>query len=218
MSQSGISRVELGGVEDRTVGSLERLASSLGARLVVELRWNGERLDRLLDEVHAGLVERVIAHLAGLGWAVIPEVSYSIFGERGSIDVLAYHPVERACLVVEVKSVVPDVQAMLTALDGKRRLAPRIARDRGWDVVAVGRVLVVADDRTARRRIAAHEQTFEVAFPVRGVTLRRWLRQPSGSAPSGLWFMTPTHGVGPGHGSADRRRFRIPAPRSQLVR
>ena len=70
--------------------------------------------------------------LLALGWEVAVEVSFSRFGERGSIDVLAFYPIRRALLVSELKSVT-DMQAMLGGLDRKGRLGPAIARDRDWD-------------------------------------------------------------------------------------
>jgi hypothetical protein len=158
---------------------LRTLADALGARLDCRLLWNGEALDRLLDESHAALVETVVRWLTSLGWEVATEVSFSIRGERGSIDVFAFHPATATLLVVEVKSVVPDVQATLVTLDRKTRLASEIARGRGWRPSRLGRLLVVREDRTARRRVSAHAATFAGAFPVRGWATRRWLRDPA---------------------------------------
>ena len=56
-----------------------------------------------------------------------------------------------------MKSVVPDVQATLVTLDRKERLAKEIARERGWEAVAVACLLVIGDNRTARRRIESHK-------------------------------------------------------------
>lgn len=205
-TQTTVSRLERGRLDRLLIGAVKRVVDALEADLVLDVRWHGEGLARLLDEAHSALVEDVLGRLDGFGWLTAPEVSYSSWGERGSVDVLAFHPATRVCLVVEVKSVVPDVQAMLTALDRKQRLGREIAKGRAWDPVAVGRLLVIADGRTSRRRVAEHERTFEVAFPLRGVELRRWLRAPGGAtpladatpssaamlgsgAPSGLWFL-----------------------------
>jgi hypothetical protein len=49
------------------------------------------------------LDEAVTRLLADDGWEAVPEVTYSIFGERGSID-LAWHPASRTLLVIELKS------------------------------------------------------------------------------------------------------------------
>ena len=129
---------------------LRTLVDALGARLDCRLLWNGEALDRLLDESHAALVETVVLWLTSLGWEVATEVSFSIRGERGSIDVLAFHPATATLLVVEVKSVVPDVQATFVTLDRKTRLASEIARGRGWRPSRLGRLLVVVGPRVSR--------------------------------------------------------------------
>jgi transcriptional regulator with XRE-family HTH domain len=190
LSRARISRVELGRADEATLASLDAIAKALGARLNLSLSWNGEALDRLLDADHAELVEIVAYTLRGLSWDVAVEVSFNIRGERGSIDVLAFHAETGTVLVVEVKSVVPDLQATVFTLDRKTRLALEIARDRGWIGWGVGRILVVADTRTSRRRVAEHAATFDSAFPSRTVAVTRWLRRPVASRPfSGLWFL-----------------------------
>ncbi len=170
------------------VGDLQRMAEALGADLGVRLRWHGEELDRLLDQAHAELVDAMLALLGRLGWDTAVEVSFSKWGERGSLDILAVHPRSGLILVVEVKSVIPDAQSMLFALDRKTRLAPEIARDRGWACHRTARLLVVAESSTSRRRVAALDQTFRVAFPQTGRSVRQWLREPSGPM-SGLLFL-----------------------------
>ena len=87
VSRTAISRVERGRADRLTIRMLRTLADALGARLDCRLLWNGEALDRLLDESHAALVETVVRWLTSLGWEVATEVSFSIRGERGSIDV-----------------------------------------------------------------------------------------------------------------------------------
>jgi hypothetical protein len=93
--------------------------------------------------------------------------------------------------VVEVKAVVPDIQATLMALDRKERLAKQIARERGWNPASVSRLLVIHENRTARRRIDAHAATFDNAFPDRARDIRRWLAKPATRQPlRGLWFLS----------------------------
>jgi hypothetical protein len=118
-----------------------------------------------MDQGHAALVEDIVGLLRGLGWSVATEVSFNIQGERGSIDVLAYHPGHSVLLVVEANSVVPDLQSMLVTLDRKSRLAHAIGAEREWRAGAVGRLLVLPADRTARRRVARHHATFASVLP-----------------------------------------------------
>jgi hypothetical protein len=212
VSRTTVSRIELGGADDLTLRTVDAIVRTLSARLELRLSWNGEALDRLLDAEHAALVEVVATVLRSLGWEVAVEVSFNIRGERGSIDVLAFHRPSGTVLVVEVKSVVPDVQATIVVLDRKARLAVEIARQQGWLARGVGRLLVIADQRTARRRVAAHETTFATAFPHRAIAVKRWLRRPDPSRPiSGLWFLP--NGPRPGHPSTSRS----PATRSACV-
>jgi transcriptional regulator with XRE-family HTH domain len=189
VSRSLISAVERGRAGEVTAATLVRIGAALEARVDISVRWRGEHLDRLLDAAHAGLVERVVELLASLGWDIAVEASFSTFGERGSIDVLARHRATGQVLVVEVKSVVPDSQAMLHGLDRKVRLAPAVARERGWTTIGpIARLLVIGDGSTSRRRIAGLGATYAAALPDRGGTVRRWLKHPIGPL-SGLLFL-----------------------------
>ena len=187
-SASAVQRIERGGAERVPVHTLAAVAAALGASVSVRLLWQGEGLDRLLDQAHADLVEAIVGILRADGWEVVPEASFNVDGERGSIDVLAYHAPTGSLLVIEVKSVVPDLQAMLMALDRKVRVAGRLARANGWPVSTVSRVLVLPDDRTARRRVEGHAATFGAALPSRTVAVRRWIRAPVGSI-AGILFL-----------------------------
>jgi hypothetical protein len=101
--------------------------------------------------VRASLASEVVGILAGLGWQVAVEVSYSRFGERGSIDILAWHALSRTLLVVEIKSELASIEATLRKLDEKERLAAVIARERfGWQPLAMGVMLIVREGPTDR--------------------------------------------------------------------
>ncbi len=192
VSRSVIVRIEGGRADRVPVHTLVAVSTALGAALNVRLAWQGEALDRLLDAGHAEIVERVLAMLRIPGWEVATEVSFNVRGERGSIDILAFHSATGSLLVIEVKSVVPDIQAMLYGLDRKERLAGDIARERGWRVTNVSRLLVLPDDRTARRRVASHEATFRVALPGRTAAVKRWLHAPIGRL-AGILFLANVH-------------------------
>jgi DNA-binding XRE family transcriptional regulator len=184
--------IEAGRAGKVTAERLIRVVAALGGYLSLRIQYHGEGLDRLRDQGHASLVDRMVARLRNDGWEVATEVSFNVFGERGSIDILAFQPTTGALLVIEVKTVVPDVGGMLATLDRKVRLAREIAEERGWRVRSVGRLLVVAEASTARRRIEQHEATFRNAFPARNVEVNRWLKAPSGPF-SGLLFLSADH-------------------------
>jgi hypothetical protein len=185
-----MSRIERGHIEEVTVGTLDRAAARLGIRLDLVPRWHGGELDRLLNADHAALLEVVSRRFVSFrGWIAVPEVTFSIFGERGSIDLLAWHAETRSVLVIELKTAVVDIHDLLATLDRKRRLAPRIARDRGWDARSVSAWIAITDTATNRRRVEAHEVALRSALPARGVAMARWLRNPTGSF-AGLSFLS----------------------------
>jgi len=128
--------------------------------------------------------------LEGWGWVVRVEVSYSHFGERGRIDLLAWHPVAHVLLVIEIKTDLVDVQALLGGMDIKARLAPRIAAPFGWQVGRVVPAIVFLEDRTTRRRLDRLSGLFD-RYSLRGQAAIGWVRRPSAAPhpPSGvLWF------------------------------
>lgn len=201
VSTSCVSRMERGHFAALSIRTMRRIAASLDVRLDVVARWRGGELDRLRDRAHALLVQRIVVALIEDGWEVAPEVSFSVFGERGSIDVLAWHPERRILLVVEAKASLTDMQNLLTTIDRKRRLAPQIAAERGWsDATAVATWVAIADTRTNRRRLASFATLLRAAFPVEGRAFRAWRRRPSGAV-AALTFMTDLH---PGNARRDR--------------
>ena len=195
ISRAVVIRIERGQADRVAVHTLVRVSAMLDARVDVRLLWHGEGLDRLLDARHARLVESVVRLLLASNWEAAAEVSFNVRGERGSIDVLGFHQPSGSVLVVEVKSVVPDLQAMLAGLDRKGRLARLVGTERGWSVSTVTRLLVLPDDRTARRRVASHVVTFRSTLPARTIQVRRWLRSPGGVM-HGVLFLTDTRQAG----------------------
>jgi len=201
VSQDRISRIERGRFARMPLSQLRQVANALDAEFVSSLRWRGGDLDRLVDEGHARLVGQVASVLGAAGWLVRPEVSYAVYGERGSIDLLAWHPGRRIALVVEVKTELVSVEETLRKHDEKARLAPGIAAERfGWRAVGTGRLLVLPSRATSRRQVTRQAAVFEVAYPLRGLELRRWLGAPAGA--SGGPFAGPAAGpfAGPAAG------------------
>jgi hypothetical protein len=163
-----ISLVERGHLDRVSLRTVRRILAALDASVGVAVRWRAGSLDRLLDEDHALLVDRVAGLLRAGGWSVETEVTYAHYGERGSYDILAYHSGQRVLLVVELKSDLASAEQTLRKLDEKVRLAPVVARTR-FDGPAngVARLLAMPDDRTLRRHVARHTALFDVALPDR---------------------------------------------------
>lgn len=180
VSRAFVSTVERGQLESTSLRMLRMLARALEIRLDVYPRWRGGELDRLLNARHAAMHESMATKFAGLsGWATAPEVSFSVYGERGVVDILAFHAASGCLLVIELKTAVIDIHELISGPDRKARLAPRMATDLGWNPTSVSRWLVVADGRTNRRRLAEHRNVLRAAFPADGRTMAAWLANPS---------------------------------------
>jgi transcriptional regulator with XRE-family HTH domain len=204
VSQGVVSFIERGRFDRVSLTAVRRVAAALDADLTLYFRWRGGDLDRMLDEGHAGLVGIVITLLQANGWLVKAEVSYSEFGERGSIDILAWHPATRTLLVVEVKTELTSIEETLRKHDEKARLASKVVREQfGWHARTISRLLVLPDMSTPRRRVERHDAVLRVACPVRGTAVRAWLKMPA-EPMSGLAFVNP----GPSAGAISRKRVR----------
>ena len=196
LSQQAISLIERGHLSTLSIRVLRDAFAAVDARFEAIVSWRGGQIDRLLDEGHAILVGHMANELARLGWEIQIEVTYSEFGERGSVDILAVQRASRAALVVEIKTELTAIDDTIRRLDVKCRLAPKLVHDRfDWQPVSISRLLVVLDRSTNRRRVARHAGSLDRAYPDRGLAVRRWLIVPSGRI-SGLTFVSPTNGSG----------------------
>lgn len=192
LSQQEISILERGhfdAVQVRTVRSVFR---GLEAGIEWEIRWRGGAIDRLLDARHAELVGAISELLAHDGWEVVPELTYNVFGERGSIDLVAWHAATSTLLIVEVKTELTSIEATVRKHDEKVRLGPEVVEERlTWRPRFVARLLVLPETRTARRQVERAERVLGRAYPTRGWAMRRWIHAPIGHG-DGILFLSST--------------------------
>ncbi len=234
-----VDLARLAGFSQQTVSDLERgrfdslrlirkVAGILEIRVSLTPEWRGGDLDRLLDRRHAALVEAAMTALKDAGWETTAEFTFNRYGDRGSVDVLAWHSMRRAVLIVEVKTSLNNLQELLARLDRKTRVVPGIvATEKGWRALSVGTVLLVAEESGMRRPIARHAATFSSTLPARNLEVRHWIADPAGPL-RGIWFQAatgprgtrrvprPSGIVSSTSGTADRqvsRSNRTPSPR-----
>lgn len=214
VSTSTVSRLERGHLGSLSVDVIRRIAAVLDIRVDLRGRWRAGDLDRLLNARHSALHEAVARSFrADLPpWTIRPEVSFSIYGERGIVDVVAWHPARRALLIIELKTDTVDVNDLVGGVDRKRRLAGRIAAELGYQPLTVSTWVVVAPGRTNRRRIAVHGAMLRAAFPVDGRGVRRWLRDP-GHAIDALSLWPESHAETARSDPVPVRRVRPPSER-----
>lgn len=215
VSRSIVSRIERGDLAGLALGSLLRVADSLGLDTELRVRWQGAELDRMINARHGALHESVARSFRDLhDWVLAPEVSFSVYGERGIIDILAWHAPTRSLIVIELKTELVDINDLMGSVDRKRRLAAKVGRDRGWDPATVSVWVILAASRTNRRRVEAHAATLRAAFPDDGRTVAPWLHHPS-KVVSALSLWTDVQGTSAKAGLATVHRVRArPRPRA----
>ena len=184
MGRTVVSDVESGRIDRTCLATIWQIAAAVGLSVDVGARGLGADIDRVLDVRHAMLLGTAARWLTDLGWKCVAEVSYSEFGERGSVDLLAWHQPSSSLLVIEVKTELASVEATLRKHDEKVRLAARIAAERfHWSAVSVSGLLVLPDDRrehvasTPMRRCSKVPTRSARTAPEGGVD-----RRPVGSA------------------------------------
>lgn len=209
VSRTSIGRVEHGQADALALRTFVAIAASLEIRLDIDPRWRGGELGRLLNAGHSAMHEQLAARFGRLPeWLILPEVSFAIYGERGVIDVLAFHPRTRALLVVELKTELVDVQALLGTVDRYTRLARRVAAERGWRASHVSCWVILRDTMTNRRRVSAHATVLRAALPFEGRDMRAWLREPASSVRA-LSFLSDAHRRNRSGSAAGVRRVRV---------
>jgi transcriptional regulator with XRE-family HTH domain len=214
------SRIERGLLDGITIGALRTVAAKLEVRLALEARWRGGELDRVLSTRHSTMAEIVGRRLIDAGWEIRPEVSFNHFGERGIVDLVAWHETRGIALLVELKTELIDVGEVLGTMDRRRRLGFVIAASCGWQPTAIAAWLVIADGRTNRRRVATFRTALRAAFPEDGRSVAGWLAEPTRPA-AALWFLPSDRVASGGRGLSPVKRVhataRRPAGPSQLA-
>jgi transcriptional regulator with XRE-family HTH domain len=197
VTRTDVSRVERGRIDQLPFWKIRAAVAPLEIRVELLARSRGADLDRLVGSRHSALAEFVLRWLAGFAWAARPEVSFSIYGERGVVDIVAWNAERRAFLIIELKTEIVDVGELAATLDRKARLAHKVATSMhlAWNPNVVGVCLLVADTMTNRRAIREHAATFAALLPDDGLAVRRWLKDPSWPL-RGLRFVSSVH---PGH-------------------
>lgn len=210
LGRSVISDIERGRAARHTIQTTRTILRALGAEITIGVRWGGPGdLDRLLDRDHAALVRAWAELNEAHGWEVWPEASYSVYGERGRVDLMAFHAATGVLQVAEMKTGVWDVQETLGRLDTKIRLAPRIAGERGWVVRRIVGALVIAEGRTARRRIEEHAVLFR-RYAARSTRAKAFIACPTDDVTGILAFLSLPHSAQRGLRRAGQRRVRRP--------
>ena len=209
LSPSAIGRHERGWTG--SLDSLERHAAVFNLRVEVRLVGRGGDLHRIADEEHAAIIESLAAWFRGRDFVTELEASFNEWGERGRIDLLAFQPGTGTLVIVEVKTLLVDLQDLFGALNVRMRLSRNIAQRRGWQMRRAVMVLAVADTAANRSVVRMHHALFAgferrrltaAALDRDGARVLHWVRPAAVSRSS--WF-------------GGRQRVRRPAAQSSLA-
>jgi transcriptional regulator with XRE-family HTH domain len=202
--RSGLSTTTLARDESGAFGSVHVVRRHAGA-LDMRLEWiaigRGADVARTWDEEHAAIVEVIAAWLRGLGLEIAAEASFSVYGERGRVDLLAFDAATGKLYLVEAKTELSDLGDVLGVVDVRERLAARLGTERGWAVAAAISILALADTPHNRGVVGAHAATFGGWSRAR----LRIDRFPSSARRQLLWI--PAGAAGRSRWLAGRRRM-----------
>lgn len=206
VSASLVSLVERGHLDSVSVRVLRRIAAAIDIRLELWARMRTGDLDRIINAGHAALHEELARHIDGLpGWIHAPEVSFAVFGERGVIDVLAFHAATGSLLRHRAQDRAGlaggpvDDDGRADAAGDWHRCPARLARP--------GRQLLGRDGRHAAEPTARRAPRGHAPLRVPGHQMRAWLRRPLGSIRA-LSFWPISNRSGVNQVAALRRRVR----------
>ncbi len=193
VSQQTVSNLERGRFGSLSIDTYSAVANALGAEATLEPRWRGGKLARLLDRRHARLQNIVAAMLVARGWEILTEATFNRYGDRGSLDLLAWRKDYLALLIIEIKTELDSIEETVRVLHMKTRVVPPlVARDLGWRPAHLGVVLVLPSGSTHRDAVARHAASLGASFPSRTVEVRQWIQTPSGPL-RGILFLRDTN-------------------------
>lgn len=203
-ARTGLSSTTLHRHEIGSISSLERLeihARALDVRIDLRPVGRSAELPRTLDEEHAAIVNALAAAFQAHDDRVEVEATFSEWGERGRIDLLAQF--ENRLVVGEIKTDLGDLQDLFGAMNAKARLGPSVAKHLGWPDAPVLWLLAAAATPRNRAIAMGHPALFHALR-------QRWFR---GAAPrlegDGLLLWVPARHAGRRQWLAGRRRVHI---------
>lgn len=163
-----------------------RLARALGLELDLTLRSPvivGDRRQR--DAVHARCSGYVDRRLLGAGWETAREVAIVDGRWRGWIDLLAFDPRTGTLLVIEIKTTIDDLGALERQVGWYKRVARRVALDRGWRPRRILSWLLVLSSEQNELAITRSRDVFDRAFAVDVPSMQALLDDPGSNWPGG---------------------------------
>lgn len=197
-----VSHLERGVLDELTIGMMRRIVAVIGMHIDLVPKWKSVDLEREMVGAHDALQAAVLRLIrATPRWVAEAEVTYSFFGDRGAIDILAWHEASRTLLIIELKTLLVEPAGIKRRNDERRRRGPEIGAERGWRPQAVAVWVILTDTRTNRARAARNADILLSPHTIDGRAMRAWLRNPSGAVDALSYWTEPA--------AVFRRRVRL---------
>lgn len=187
-----VSHLEHGVLDELTIGALRRIVAAIGMHIDLVPKWKSVDLEREMVGAHDALQAAVLRLIRRTpGWVAEAEVTYSFFGDRGAIDILAWHAASRTLLIIELKTLLVEPAELKRKNDERRRRAHEIAAERGWRPDTVSLWVILTETRTNRARVARNAEILLTSDTLDGRAMRAWLRQPTGAVDALSYWTEP---------------------------
>jgi transcriptional regulator with XRE-family HTH domain len=172
VSRSHIAEVETGKVNP-SLDLVMHIGDALGLDLELVSRSTVMVEPRDSDRVHAWCSGYVDRRFRGSGWVTAREVEVVHARSHGWIDLLAFHPVTRVLVIVEVKSRIDDIGAIERSLAWYERSAREVAMAFDWRPSRITSWLLALASDEVESAVLMQRDVMRVAFPSRAVDMRR---------------------------------------------
>lgn len=173
---AGISRSYLAEIEtthaDPSISVIERLGEVLGVRFdLVTTQTAIVMQGRVRDGLHTRCATYVARRLRSAGWLVVREVPIEDGRLRGFIDVLAFDPIRRILLIIEIKTAIEDIGRLERQIAWYERavLSSIPSEWRPARVVSWALALASAE---VDQVVGLHRRALEESFPGRAGSMR----------------------------------------------
>jgi len=188
-SQATVWRIETAQPEPVDLATVARLLDALGLRAALEIDDHLFRdRERQRDGVHAVLNGASARWLGRHAWTPATEVQVGSPAPKGWIDILAFREADRALLVEETKTDLPDFGGLQRRLAFYVREARDCARLLGWEPARVAGLVIGLDSQTLAERLQRNRDLLAEAFPTPVDRMAAWLRDPAAEPPRGWTF------------------------------
>jgi transcriptional regulator with XRE-family HTH domain len=170
-SRGHYSMIEAGRV-NVSAATMDRIAEALGIRLrVASTNVVAAMSQRPRDAVHALCVAYVARRLRAAGWEVVRELEITDGRLHGWIDLVAFDPVTRTLLVVEVKTRIDDVGRLERQIGWYERAVLRSLPSE-WVPAGVGTWVLALASAEVDEAVGDHRAAFADALPGRAQEMR----------------------------------------------